>query len=198
MGSRISHDDQNRREKLEEELRKMEYSLKVKSKAHYISSEFYSQWDIKLQYASYITGMLGTPGGVSSLLAWKRIVEKYPRLGPVAAATAGTMIIFTVVVNIPGLPCSPAALHQIHFTSGIECQYLKRRVRFFAKTDVWNADIPWTTLASRYENLLKERKEIHSRVQSQDWAYQEAVKKIEMKKKKLQEENENPKKDGML
>lgn len=195
-----AHDDQKRREKLEEELRKMEESLKVKSKAHYISSEFYSQWDIKLQYASYITGMLGTSGGFFSKLAWKTIAQNYPRLGPVAAATAGTMNLVAVLVNIHDLPYSPAALHQIHFKAGIECQSLQREVRFFAKTDVWNMDIPWTTLASRYENLLKEKKEVHSRVLPQDWAYQEALKKIEMrrKEKKLQEENKDAKKDGIL
>ena len=193
-----AHDDQKRREKLEEELRKMEYSLRVKSKAHYISSEFYSQWDIKLQYASYVTGMLGTSGGFFSTLAWKRIVKKYPRLGPAVAATAATMSLSAVLVNIRSLPYSPAALHQIHFESGNECQYLKRRVRFFAKTDVWNMDIPWTTLASRYEILIKDRKEVHSWVLPQDWAYQEALKKIEMKEKELQEEDEDAKKEGTL
>ena len=199
MGSQISRDDQKRREKLEEELRKMEDSLKIKSKAHYISSEYYSQWDIKLQYASYITGILATSGGVFSKLAWKMFAQNYPRFAPMTAATAATMYLFTVLVNIPSLPYSPAALHQIHFRSGIECQYLERRVRFFAKTDVWNMNIPWTTLASRYENLLKERKEAHSWVLSQDWAYQEALRKIAIKKKrkKLQEENEDAKKDGI-
>ena len=73
-------------------------------------------------------------------------------------------------------------------------------MRFFAKTDVWNANIPWTTLASRYENLLKEKKEVNSRVQSHAWAYQAALKKIEMrrKEKELQEEKEDAKRDGIL
>ena len=195
-----AHDDQKRREKLEEELKKMEDSLKVKSKAHYISSEFYSQWDIKLQYASYITGMLGTSGGFFSKFAWKTIAQNYPRLGPVAASTAATMSLFAVLVNIRILPYSPASLHEVHFASGIECQYLKRRVRFFAKTDVWNVDIPWTTLASTYETLLEKKKEVDSRVLPQDWAYQEALKKIEMrrKEKELQVENKDAKKDGIL
>ena len=221
MGSQVSREDQNRREKseeeltkmkskahdkkrrekLEEELTKMEDSLKVKSKAHYISSEFYGQWDIRLQYASYITGMLGASGGVFSTLAWKRIAQNYPRLGPMAAATAATMNLSAWLVNITTLPYSPAALHQMHFKAGIECQYLKRQVRFFAKTDVWNMDIPWTTLASRYEDLLKERRKAHSLVLSQNWAYQEALKRIEMKKKmkmkKLKEDNEDAKKDDV-
>ena len=196
-----AHDDKKRRQQLEEELTKMGDSLKVKSKAHYISSEFYGQWDIRLQYASYITGILGASGTVFSTLAWKRIAQNYPRLGPVAAATAATMNLSAILVNITTLPYSPAALHQIHFKAGIECQYLQRQVRFFAKTDVWNMDIPWTTLASRYENLLKERREAHSLVLSQDWAYQEALKKIEktkkMKMKMLQEDNEDAKKDDV-
>ena len=121
MGSLISHDDKERRGKLEEELKEMERSLHVTATAHYVLSEFYSQWDIKLQYASYITGMLGASGGVFSKLAWKTIVQNYPRLGPVAAATAATMSLFAVLVNIPSLPHSPAALLQIHFRSGIEC-----------------------------------------------------------------------------
>ena len=171
MGSRISLDDQKRRAKLEEELTVMERNLSKTATAHYTASEFYSQLDIKLKYASYITGILGTSGGVLSKLAWKTMAQNYPRLGPVAATTAATMSLFAVLVNIPNLPNSPAALHQMHFRAGIECQYLRRRVGFFAKTDVWNTSIPWTTLASRYENLLKEKKEVNSRVQSEAWAY---------------------------
>lgn len=61
-------------------------------------------------------------------------------------------------------------------------------------------DIPWTTLASTYETLLEKKKEVDSRVLPQDWAYQEALKKIEMrrKEKELQEENKDAKKDGIL
>ena len=197
-----AHDDEKRRKKLEEELTKMEDSLKVKSKGHYISAEYYSQWDIRLQYASYITGMLGASGGFFSTLAWKTISQNYPCLGPVAATTAGTMSLVAMLVNIHDLPYSPAALHQIHFKAGIECQSLQREVRFFAKTDVWNMDIPWTKLASKYEDLLEKRRKAHSLVLSQDWAYQEALKRIEekkkMKMKKLQEDNEDAKKDGRL
>lgn len=178
----------------------MEYSLKVTSKAHYISSESYGKWDIRLQYASYITGMLSTSGGIFSTLAWKTIAQNYPRLGPMAAATAATMNLFAVLLNITKLPYSPAALHDIHFRSGIKCQYVKRQVRFFAKTDLWNADIPWSTLVSKYEILLKERSEANSLVLSEDWAYQKSLEKIEMKKKrkKSQEDNGDAKNDGRL
>ncbi|KAK2566997.1 hypothetical protein P5673_008767 [Acropora cervicornis] len=102
--------------KKEKELKKMEYGMHVTAAAHYVSSEFYSEWDIKLQYASYITGMLGASGGVFSKLAWKTIAQNYPRLEPVAAATAATMSLFAVLVNIRSLPYSLAVLNQIHLT----------------------------------------------------------------------------------
>ena len=40
--------------KKEKELKKMEYCMHVTAAAHYISSDFYSEWNIKLQYVSYI------------------------------------------------------------------------------------------------------------------------------------------------
>ena len=55
----------------------MEYRMDVTGAAHYVASEFYGEWDIKLQYASYITGMLGASGGVFSKLAWKTIAQSY-------------------------------------------------------------------------------------------------------------------------
>ena len=102
--------------KKEKELKKMEYGMHVTGAAHYVSSEFYSEWDIKLQYASYKTGMHGASGGVFSKLAWKTITQNYPRLGPVAAATAAMMSLFAGLVNMRSLPYSLAVLHQIHFT----------------------------------------------------------------------------------
>ena len=60
--------------------------------------------------------MLGASGRVFSKLAWKTIAHNYPRLGPVAAATAAMMSLFAVLVNIRSLPYSLAVLHQIHFT----------------------------------------------------------------------------------
>ena len=42
--------------------------------------------------------------------------------------------------------------------------------------------MPWTTLASRYENLLKEKKEVNSKIQSEGWAYRAALEKIEKRK----------------
>jgi len=47
------------------------------------------------------------------------------------------------------------------------------------------------TLASRYENLLKEKKEVNGRVQTDEGAYRAALKKIENRdKEKRQKEQE--------
>ena len=138
----MSPEERERRQKLEYELNKMENSLHVTATAHYKSSEFYSEWDLKLQYASYLSGALGTTGSVMSKISWKTTVEKYPRLAPTFAATSAMMSVFAVVVNIPRLPNSPGTLQQLHFRSGIECQYLRKRVSFFAKTDIWNSSVP--------------------------------------------------------
>ena len=184
-------DDRKRRQNLEDELKTMERSLRVTANSHYISSEHYTYWDVKLQYVSYLAGALGTTAGVSSKLAWKIIVIKYPRLAPIVAASSATISLFALIVNIPRLPNSPSTLQQLHFKSGIECQYLEKRVRFFAKTDVWNSNVPWTTLASRYENLLQEKKEVNSRIQSEKWAYRAALEKLENREKeKRQKEKE--------
>lgn len=191
MGSWMSSDvklkkqreEQKRRQNLEDELRKMQRRLKVTATAHYIASEYYRSLDIKLQYASVLTGTLGTTGGVLSKLAWKMMVAKSPHLAPMLVATSATSLLFTAVVNIPHFPNSPGTLHQLHFKSGIECQYLENQVKFFAKSDVWNSEVAWATLSSRYENFLKEKKEVNSRVQSLRWSYLKAVEKLDNRKK---------------
>ena len=64
-------------------------------------------------------------------------------------------------------------------------------MRFFAKTDVWNSRVPWTRLASRYENLLQEKRDVNSRIQSEEWAYRAALEKIEKREReKRQKEKE--------
>ena len=179
----MSVEDRKRRQNLEDELRRMQRSLRVTATAHYISSQYYSYWDMKLQYVSYLAGALGTTAGVSSKLAWKTIAVKYPRLAPILAASSVTMSLFAVIENIPSLPKAPGTLQQLHFKSGIECQHLEKRVRFFAKTSVWNCRVPWRELASRYENLLQEKKEVNSKVPTVEWAYRAALEKIEKRKK---------------
>ena len=94
-----------------------------------------------------------------------------------------TMSLFTVLANIPHVPTLPSTLHQLHFRSGVECQYLENKVRLSAKTDVWNPSVPWNILVSRYENLLKEKKEVNSRIQSEEWAYRAALTQLENQKK---------------
>ena len=187
----LPQEDRNRRQNLEKQLLKMQHSLRVTATNHYIASEYYRKLDLKLQYASYLTGALGTTGGVLSKLAWNMITAKSPRLAPILAATSFTSLVFTVVVNIPHVPNSPGTLHQQHFRSGIECQYLEKQVQFFAESDVWSSSVVWETLASRYENLLKEKKEINSRIQSEGWSYRKALEKLdEREKEKRQREKQ--------
>ena len=70
----------------------------------------------------------------------------------------------------------------------MECQHLEGKVQLFAESDVWNSSVAWDTLASRYENLLKEKKEINSRIQTEEWAWHKALEKCKKKKKELQDE----------
>ena len=191
MGPSISPEERKRRQNLEDELKKMEHSLRVTATAHYISSERYGGWDTNFQYLVYFTGTFGTTGAVLSTLSWKKMTERFPRLAPIFAAFSVTSFLFTVAVKRNQIPNSPATLHKLHFTSGIECQYLQRRVRFFAKTDVWNTSVPWTTLREKYENLLRKKKKVNSKIQSEGWAYRAALEKIEKRdKEKRQKEQE--------
>ena len=187
MGSWMSHEDRKRRQTLENELSKIQCSLQVTATSHYISSDYYGKLNVKFQYSSYVTGVLGSTGSVLSKVAWKTMAGKYPRLAPIFAATSATMSLFTILANIPHVPTLPSTLHQLHFRSGVECQYLENKVRLFAKTDVWNPSVPWNILVSRYENLLKEKKEVNSRIQSEVWAYRAALTQEENERKKMTE-----------
>lgn len=197
MGNRSSTEnkaieDRIKREKLEQELRQMQNSLKVTSTAHYIASEYYRNLDIKLQYASAFTGTLGSTGSVASKLAWKSLISSNPRLAPILVAISTTSLLFTAVVHVPQIQNSPANLYKAHFKSGIECQYLEKQVAFVAETEVWDWSVAWATLALRYSELLKTKKEVNNSIQSEYWAYRAALKKIEerAKEKKLQAESE--------
>ena len=48
-----------------------------------------------------------------------------------------------------------------------------------SKTEVWDPKIPWASLVSQYQALLKEQKDIDSVIQPQRWAYQEVSKLLE-------------------
>ena len=56
----MSEEERKRRQNLEELLHKMKYSLNVTASTHYLAAAHYRQVDTYLQYASYITGVLGT------------------------------------------------------------------------------------------------------------------------------------------
>lgn len=197
MGSWISNqggkseEERKRRQNLEELLHKMKYSLNVTASTHYLAAAHYRQVDTYLQYASYITGVLGTSGSVGSRLAWNVLATKSPRLSAIFIASASvTALLFTVAVNVRQFPIPnlPSTLQQLNFKAGVECQYLERKVQLFAESDVWNSSIAWDTLASRYENLLKEKKEINSRIQTEEWAHRKAVEKRKKRKKEMRQE----------
>ena len=189
MGAGISSEEQIKRQKLQNELQLMEYSLFVTSTSHYLSAGFYRKWDMRLQYASLFTGTLGATASVASKLAWKMLVTNNPRLAPILVAASTTSLLFTALVNLPQIQNTPANLYQAHFRSGIECQYLERQVKFFTETEVWNAKVAWETLAAKYEKLLRDKKEINSRIQSEYWAYRGALKKIKDREREKMEES---------
>ena len=187
----MSEEERKRRQNLEELLHKMKYSLNVTASTHYLAAAHYRQVDTYLQYASYITGVLGTSGSVGSRLAWNLLATKSPRLSAIFIASASvTALLFTVAVNVRQFPIPnlPSTLQQLNFKAGVECQYLERRVQLFAESDVWNSSIAWDTLASRYENLLKEKKEINSRIQTEEWAHRKALEKRKKRKKEMRQE----------
>ena len=187
----MSEEERKRRKNLEELLHKMKYSLNVTASTHYLAAAHYRQVDTYLQYASYITGVLGTSGSVGSGLAWKILATKSPRLSAIFIASASfTALLFTVAVNVRQFPIPnlPSTLQQLNFKAGVECQYLERKVQLFAESDVWNSSIAWDTLASRYENLLKEKKEINSRIQTEEWAHRKALEKRKKRKKEMRQE----------
>ena len=187
----MSEEERKRRQNLEELLHKMKYSLNVTASTHYLAAAHYRQVDTYLQYASYITGVLGTSGSVGSRLAWNVLATKSSRLSAIFIASASfTALLFTVAVNVRQFPIPnlPSTLQQLNFKAGVECQYLERKVQLFAESDVWNSSIAWDTLASRYENLLKEKKEINSRIQTEEWAHRKALEKRKKRKKEMRQE----------
>ena len=179
MGAGISSEDRMKRQKLENELHNLQYSLHVTATSHYISSGYYKKWDTRLQYASLFTGTFGAAASVVTKLAWEMLVASNPRLAPILAATSTTSLLFTAIVNIPQIQNTPSNLYQMHFKSGIECQYLEKQVKFISATEVWDSKVAWETLAAKYEKLLRDKKEVNSRIQSEFWAYRKALKKIE-------------------
>lgn len=165
----------------------MQRSLRVTSRAHYLSSEEYRKLDTKLQYISIFTGALGATASVASKLAWKMLILNSPRLAPILVAASTTSLLFTVVVNIPQIQNTPANLFQTHFRSGIECQYLEKQVKFISETEIWDSNVAWETLSAKYNNLLRDKKEVNSKIQSEYWAYRKALKQIEEREREKME-----------
>ena len=187
----MSEEERKKRQNLEKLLHDMIHNLNVTASTHYEAAAHYRQVDTYLQYASYITGVLGTSGSVGSRLAWNVLATKNSRLSAIFISSASvTALLFTAAVNIRQLPIPnlPSTLQQLNFKAGVECQYLEGKVQLFAESDVWNSSVAWDTLASRYENLLKEKKEINSRIQTEEWAWHKALEKCKKKKKELQDE----------
>ena len=180
---RIAEEDRMKRQNLQNELRKMQNSLHVTSTSHYISTEHYRNWEIRLQYASLFTGTVGAGGSVASKLAWKMMMSNIPRLAPIVVATSTTSLLLTAIVNLPQIQNTPGNLYQAHFRSGIECQYLERQVKFFSETEVWDSKVAWETLAAKYEKFLRDKKEVNSKIKSENWAYRKALKKLENRDK---------------
>ena len=173
----MTEEDRRKRQRLEKHLQMMLKNLKVTATTQYILSEHYTRpRDVHLRV--YVLALFGTSGCVGSKLAWNALVAKNPRLAAVAAVSV-TSLMFTVAVNIRlPFPNMPSGLHQLHFKSGIECQYLRTKVQSFADNDVWSSSVAWETLASRFENFLMETKEINSRIQTEEWAHRKAIIRI--------------------
>ena len=172
-----------KRQNLQNELRKMQNSLHVTSTSHYISAEHYRNWDIRLQHASLFTGTIGAGTSVASKLAWEEMISSIPRLAPIIVATSTTSLLLTAIVNLPQIQNTPGNLYQAHFRSGIECQYLEKQVKFFCETEVWDSNVAWETLAAKYERFLRDKKEVNSKLKSENWAYRKALEKIEKREK---------------
>ena len=185
----ISEHEKIMREKLGDQLDKMQYRLAVTAKAHYKSSERYKNTNVILQRLSSATGILGSIGPVYIPLTWKRIGAQYPLLTSIVASLSVASLVFTVAVKTKFH--SAATLHRLHFQAGSDCRYLQRRVQFFAETDLWNPEVPWGTVATNYLNLLQEQKVVNSHIQTEEWAYRAALDKIEKREKeKRQKERE--------
>ena len=180
-----------KRENLDHQLQKLQHSLHVTAVSHYIASEYYRRLDSKLQYASAFTGAIGSTTSVASKLGWKLMVSSSPRLAPVLVAVSTTSLLFTALVHLPQINNTPGNMYKAHFKSGIECQYLQKQVKFLRKTAVWDASVPWETLANQYSELLLEKKQVNTRIQSEYWSYRKALNEIENRKKeKKRKENE--------
>ena len=198
MGSGISKEEKQKAE--EEEKRKrtnlerrlgiMNRRLYITHLSHYESAKYYRKWDIRLQYLSLVVGAGGATGGLASTFNWKAFVGHNPRLAPLVAATSATLAILSVIVQLlPKIQSMPADLHKMHFKAGTECQYLEEKVKFMSETEVWDYEVPWESLASKYETLLRDKKEVNSIIQTEEWAYRKNWENVEKWKNRKREQS---------
>ena len=158
----------------------MNRRLYITHLSHYESAKYYRKWDIRLQYLSLVVGAGGATGGLASTFNWKTFVGHNPRLAPLVAAFSATSAILSVTIHLlPKIQSMPANLYQMHFNSGIECQYLEKKVKFMSETEVWDSKIPWASLASKYETLLRDKKDVDSVIQTEEWAYRKNWENVE-------------------
>ena len=195
MGSGISKEEKLKRESLEESLKTMHKKLNTTAKTHFESSRYYKKWDIGLQCISSVVFLVSATGGFQSKSAWMGFFLYRPRLVPLVAAISATSIVLSITVrtrlplkiDITGLP---ADLYEKHLNAGLECQYLKKRVKFMSETEVWDPKIPWASLTSQYRALLKEKKDVNSMIQTEEWAYKRAKKLIVEKEREKRNRTE--------
>ena len=195
MGSGISKEEKLKRESLEESLKTMHKKLNTTAKTHFESSRYYKKWDIGLQCISSVVFLVSATGGFQSKSAWMGFFLYRPRLVPLVAAISATSIVLSITVrtrlplkiDITGLP---ADLYEKHLNAGLECQYLKKRVKFMSETEVWDPKIPWASLTSQYRALLREKKDVNSMIQTEEWAYKRAKKLIVEKEREKRNRTE--------
>ena len=195
MGSGISKEEKLKRESLEESLKTMHKKLNTTAKTHFESSRYYRKWDIGLQCISSVVFLVSATGSFPSKSPSKGFFLYRPRLVALVATISATSIVLSITVrtrlplkiDITGLP---ADLYEKHLNAGLECQYLKKRVKFMSETEVWDPKIPWASLTSQYRALLKEKKDVNSMIQTEEWAYKRAKKLIVEKEREKRNRTE--------
>lgn len=195
MGSGISKEEKLKRESLEESLKTMHKKLNTTAKTHFESSRYYRNWDIGLQCISSVVFLVSATGSFPSKSPSKGFFLYRPRLVALVATISATSIVLSITVRtrlplkiyITGLP---ADLYEKHLNAGLECQYLKKRVKFMSETEVWDPKIPWASLTSQYRALLKEKKDVNSMIQTEEWAYKRAKKLIVEKEREKRNRTE--------
>ena len=91
----MSEEERKKRQNLEKLLHDMIHNLNVTASTHYEAAAHYRQVDTYLQYASYITRVLGTSGSVGSRLAWNVLATKNSRLSAIFISSASVTALYS-------------------------------------------------------------------------------------------------------